>query len=289
MFRKIPGPILMVFSSICFALGGLLIKMVPWSGIALNGAISIIAVPVIAMYMKISGNPLKINRTVVIGSFCLAATTLLYAVANKLTAAGNVIALQFTSPIFVMLYSRFFFGKKTKKIDIIACIFVLAGVVIFLMDSLQAGNTLGNLMGVASGATFAGVYLMNEGKGASPLSSVLLADILSFVISLPWLLKADFRSIQPQAWTAVIVLGLIQMGLAYVFFTEGIKKTRPVTASLLSVIEVVLNPALVAVFLKETLSPMSLAGAVVILLSVTIYNVILVKMPKDETSLAAER
>ena len=79
------------------------------------------------------------------------------------------------------------------------------------------------------------------------------------------------------------------MGLAYVFFTEGIKKTRPVTASLLSVIEVVLNPALVAVFLKETLSPMSLAGAVVILLSVTIYNVILVKMPKDETSLAAER
>ncbi len=278
MFKNVPGPVLMIGSSVCFATGGMLVKSVPWPAFAINGMRCIIAALVIMAYMKLSGTRFRVNRTVAIGAVCLCATTFLYAVANKLTTAGNVIVLQFTSPIFVMLWSRLFFKKRPKRLDILACVFVFAGVIVFFIDSLSAGNMLGNALAIMSGATFAGVYLMNEGKGAHPLSSVLLADFMSFIISVPWLFKTDFPATGAKGWISILILGLVQVGVAYVFFTEGIKKTRPVTASLLSVVEVVLNPVLAAVFMNETLSPLSYIGAFIIVVSVTAYNVILARL-----------
>ncbi|MBR0139786.1 MAG: EamA family transporter [Firmicutes bacterium] len=282
MLKKIPGPVLMILASIFFALGGLLIKSVPWSGMAVNGMRCFISMWVIAAYMKITKNRFRVNRTVLIGALCMAVTTLLYSLSNKLTTAGNCIVLQFTSPVFVMLYSLWLFKRKPLKADIIACVFVFAGVIIFFIDSLSAGNMLGNFLAIVAGATFAGVYLMNEGEGAHPVSSVLLANMINSVVGLPWILKTDLASTPVSGWISIFGLGIFQMAVAYIFFTESIKKTRPVTASLLSVIEVILNPLLVAIFMNEKLTALSLVGAVIITVSITVYNVILARQSLDK-------
>ena len=73
---------------------------------------------------------------------------------------------------------------------------------------------------------------------------------------------------------SLVVLGVFQVALAYILLTIGLKTTPPVTASLVSGIEPVLNPILVAVFYHETIGPSALVGAVIVVGGVVAYNVI---------------
>lgn len=67
---------------------------------------------------------------------------------------------------------------------------------------------------------------------------------------------------------------MFQVGLAYILLTIGLKTTPAVTASLVSGIEPVLNPILVAVFYHETIGPVALIGAVIVLVAVLAYNIL---------------
>ncbi|MCF0150465.1 MAG: EamA family transporter [Firmicutes bacterium] len=282
MFKKIPGPVCMVIAAILFALGGLLIKLIPWNALAINGARSILAVGILYGYCRLTHHPLKFNKTVFVGAFCLTATNILYSMANKLTTAGNTIILQFTAPIFVLIWGFLIFHRKPKKMDLIACAVVFFGVMIFFIDSLSAGNMLGNFLAVASGMTYAGLFMMNEGKDADPLTSVIIGAVMGIVIGLPWLVKVDFAAAEPSTWAALLALGIFQLGLAYVFFTEGLKTTPSITASLLSAIEAILNPILVAVVMHEMLTPLSMVGAVIVFVSVVTYNVLAEKQKQQK-------
>ena len=82
--------------------------------------------------------------------------------------------------------------------------------------------------------------------------------------------------------TSLVALGVFQVAIAYILMTEGLKTTPPVTASLVSGIEPVLNPILVAVFYGEDVSLMAFIGAVIVVVSVVIYNVLLARQPEAE-------
>ena len=70
----------------------------------------------------------------------------------------------------------------------------------------------------------------------------------------------------------VLVLGIVQFGLSYVFLSRGLDRVSPVTASLTSTIEPILNPILVAIFCGETIGMLSIFGAVLVIGSATVYN-----------------
>ena len=71
-----------------------------------------------------------------------------------------------------------------------------------------------------------------------------------------------------------VVLGVFQGGVAYVCLCIGLKTTPPVTASLVSGIEPVLNPILVALFYGEQIGGFAMVGAAVVIVGVVGYNVL---------------
>ena len=73
------------------------------------------------------------------------------------------------------------------------------------------------------------------------------------------------------------MLGIFQVGLAYICLCIGLKTTPPVTASLVSGIEPVLNPILVAVFYGEKMGRFALVGAAIVIGGVVTYNVLRVR------------
>ena len=133
-------------------------------------------------------------------------------------------------------------------------------------------TTLFRSLALISGLSYAGVFLLNDLPDADPISSVFWGDALSVLLGFPFLLRETVFT--PEAMTSVVVLGAFQVGLAYVLMCVGLRTTPAVTASLISGIEPVLNPILVALFYQETIGPLSLAGAVIVVLSVVGYNVI---------------
>ena len=266
-----PVPVLCVFlASVAFSTGGLLIKLIPWAALAINGARNLIGATVIGIYLTIRRHRLVISRQVLVGALSMIGVTTLFALANKLTTAANTIVLQFTAPVFVILLMAAIYHVRPTKTDLFTCVAVLAGVCLFFADGISAGNWLGNLLALLSGVCYAGVFMMNTGKNADALSSCFLGQLAAGILFTPMCVQeTDFTA---PVLMAVLALGVIQVGGAYILFSEGIKGTPAVSASLITGLEPVMNPAWVAIFHGETISGLSLAGAVIVFAAILLYN-----------------
>ena len=122
------GIFCVLIAAILFSIGGLCIKVVPWSPLAINGARNLISAIIIGIYLKVTNHKIVVNLAVVFGAVCMMGTTTLFTIANKLTTAANTIVLQFTAPIFVIFFMWMFFKEKPKRVDIVASAMVFAGI-----------------------------------------------------------------------------------------------------------------------------------------------------------------
>jgi drug/metabolite transporter (DMT)-like permease len=201
--------------------------------------------------------------------------TTLFAVDNKLTTAANAIVLQFTAPAFVILLMALLYHEKPRRVDLLTCGAVLLGVILFFVDGIQAGNLPGNIAAVVSGVCYAGVFMMNTGEKADAISSCFLGQLTAGVLLTPLCFGETDFSVPTLA--AVFALGAVQVGGAYILFSLGIKRTPPVTASLITGMEPIMNPLWVALFYGEAVSTLSVIGSVIVVGSIVLYNVWLTK------------
>jgi len=268
--KKTMGTAAVLAASLCFSLGGLLMKLIPWNPLAINGVRNVIACTVIGLYIRTIHHKIVFNPTVLMGAVALAGTMTLYAVANKLTTAGNTIILQYTAPIWIIILMYFMFGQKPDRTAITAIIIVLAGILCFFFEGLSTGKWLGDSLALLSGVFYAVVFMLNQFPKGDALSSVFFGQLGCGIFLSPFVLReTDFS---PGVLLAVFVLGAVQVGLAYIFFTTGTKYTDPVTASIINAMEPILNPVLVAVFYGEMLGKLSLVGAAIVISGILYYN-----------------
>ena len=258
-------------ASVCFSTGGLFIKLIPWSALAINGARNLIGSAVIGIYLLATKHRLVFSRRVFVGAISMIGVTTLFAVANKLTTAANTIVLQYTAPVFVILFMTVIYRQRPGKVDLLVCFLVLLGVMLFFVDGIRSGNLPGNVLAILSGVCYAGVFMMNTGENADPISSCFLGQLAAGLILTPLCFReTDFSA---RTMAAVIALGVVQVGGAYILFSIGIKNTPAVTASLLTGLEPIMNPLLVAAFYGERVTALSIAGAVIVVCSVLGYNI----------------
>ena len=268
--KQTAGILAMLGASLCFSMGGLLIKLIPWNPLAINGVRNLIASCVIGGYMLVMRHRLRWNFTVFAGALCMAGVMTFYTIANKMTTAGNAIVLQYTAPIWIIILMYLFFGKKPGRKEIVSILIVLTGIICFFFEGLSTGSIAGDLMALLSGIFFAGVFMLNQFEKGDALSSMFLGQLMCGVFLSPFVIRETVFTLPVLA--AVFVLGAVQVGLAYILFSIGTGCTDPVTASIINAIEPVLNPTLVAIFYGETLGKLSLLGAVIVICGVLYYN-----------------
>jgi drug/metabolite transporter (DMT)-like permease len=269
------GLLLIFLASVLFSLGGLLIKVIPWQALTINAWRCGISVCMLLLFAKVTHHKLKLTPGVLAGAAAMCLTVSSYALANKLTTAANAILIQFTNPVFVILFRWLFFHEKPKKLDIITCVVVFGGIACFFLDGLSAGNLLGNAVALFSGLCYAWVFLLNKIPGGDPLYSTILGHAMCVLIGLPSAVRETEYS--GQIILFAILMGVFQLGLAYVCFTTGIRTAPPVSASLVSGIEPILNPVLVAIGLGESLSGLALLGGGIVFISIMVYNILTVR------------
>lgn len=273
--KKNFGSIFILLSAIFFATGGVLIKSISWSSVSINGSRCVFAFLVMLVYMKCMGHKFVFNKTVLLGALANFGMCLTFVSANKLTTAANAIVLQFTMPAFIIIFLRIFWKQKADKSSIITVIVSFAGMLCFFYESLSTGGMIGNILAVVSGLLYAIVFLIKKMPNSDFESSVMISYVLSFLVCIPFMLKeTDFG---PANLLGITVLGLVQLGLSYICLTKGLSTVQPVAASLISMIEPVLNPIMVALVFKETIGPISFIGALIVLGSATVYNVLQAK------------
>lgn len=263
---RLMGILGVIGASFLWSTAGFLIKMVDWSPLAITGVRSLIASIVIFLYLK--KPKLTFRKPQIIGALALAATMFLFIMANKMTTAANAILLQYTAPIFVALLSSYILKEKVKKVDWAVIGIVIAGLALFFLDDMSPGNMLGNLLAILSGVTFAGtIVALRMQKDGSPVETTLLGNLFAFFISIPFLMKAPMPD--TNSIIGLVLLGVFQLGLAYIIYANAIKHVSAVEGVLLNVVEPLFNPFWVFLFIGEAPSRNALIGGIIVLVAVT--------------------
>ncbi|NLE13310.1 MAG: EamA family transporter [Clostridiales bacterium] len=276
---SLKGPLLMFSSAVLFSLGGLFIKLIPWDAPSTNGARNLVGVCVVGLYMLLSRHKLRLNPAVLLGAAAYASTTTLFTFANKLTTAANAIVLQFSAPVFIILFMWLIFKEKPSRLDTVTCVIVLSGILLFFIDSLSVGGMLGNILSLLSGVTYAFVFMSGTFHGSDPLSSVFWGQVICSAACGPFIFfETDFSF---RAIIFIVILGVFQLGLAYILFSKGIVITHAVTAVLVSAIEPILSPVWTMIFYNEKLTLTALAGGVIVVGAIVAYNIIKARTQSD--------
>lgn len=278
-----PPRLAVLGAALLFSTGGAAIKASSLTGFQVASFRSAVAAVALLAYLLARRLPLPrpgLRLWPVAASY--AVTLTLYVTSNKLTTAASAIFLQSTAPLYLLLLGPWLLHEPVKRRDLAYMALLAMGMVLFFggLDPTSATAPdpfTGNLLAVAAGFTWAatvtGLRWLARGAGGAPdgsrrgdpgLGAVVYGSLLASLCLLPWALPAA-----PTLADGLVVgyLGVFQIGLAYLFLTEGMRGVGAFEASLLLLLEPVLNPIWAWLVHGETPGRWSLLGGGLILVA----------------------
>lgn len=267
--------LLMCLCSVLWSIGGLFIKLLPWHAAVICGVRSSISVAIILLYMAKMKYRLVLRDPLVwLSGLGLMGTMLLFVFANKLTTSANAIVLQSTSPLYIMLLSAVFLGVRYSRREYAMVGIVMAGIALFFFDQLTPGGLLGNLLAILSGVTMAVMYTFSSRlpDDQSSMSALVIGHSGAALAGLPFLLLTPVE-ISPSTVSAILILGVFQLGIPYILYAIAVRRCSPLSCSLIGMIEPLLNPVWVLLVLGEKPGFFALIGGIIVLGTVAIWSV----------------
>jgi drug/metabolite transporter (DMT)-like permease len=260
----------LLLASLLWSTGGLLIKSAQWNALGIAGARSLIAAATV--YGLMPRPRFTFSAVQLGGAVAYAATVAFFVVANKLTTAANAIFLQYTAPIYIALFGAWFLGERATRLDWGLIVVAQIGIALFFCEHLSSHGFWGNLCALASGLGYASlVLLLRKQKDSSPIESVLLGNLLTVLVCLPFA-WGSYPSGQTLPW--LLIMGVFQLGIPYVLYARAIQHVKALEANLISLIEPVLNPLWVMLVLGEKPTAWALAGGLLVLGAATLRGVL---------------
>jgi drug/metabolite transporter, DME family len=281
MDLKTTARLKMIAAALLFSTGGAAIKsasFTSWQVACLRSGIAAVTVWILSPGSRRGWS----WRTPVV-SIAYAATLVLFVTANKLTTSANTIFLQSTSPLYLLLLGPLLLREKLTREDLYFMLAVGLGFGLFFVGTETPVATapnpfLGNVLAGVSGVTWAftmlGFRWISTRPGADPGAAqavVVAGNLLAFLVCLPLAWPISTGTIGD--WAIIGYLGVLQIGLAYIFISAAIKEISALEASVLLLVEPAFNPIWSWLVHGERPGAWSLAGGVLILLATAVKAV----------------
>lgn len=261
----------MLICATLWSVAGIFIKLIPWNGFAVAGMRSLIAGLTMAFYMLIKRYRFIINKKTLISGVLTACVYTCFTVSNKLTTAANAIVLQFTSPVFIVIFSSLIYKSPVRKKDLAAVLATLGGIALFFFDQLQPGYIAGNIIAIGAGMFMAGMFMtVGELEGEERFSAITTGQFFTFLIGLPFIIatRPEFTA---TATASILILGVFQLGISYILYVKASVHCPPLACCLLGAVEPLLNPVWVLIFDGERPGLFALIGGVIVIAAVTLW------------------
>ena len=259
----------LALAAILWSTSGLFVKILDWQPISILAGRSLFASIVFLIYLR--RIPTRFNRWQLLAAGMFILTQFLFVTSTKMTTAANAIFLQYTAPIYVVLLAFWLLREKPARTDWISMLIIFIGLTLFFADKLSTDGFYGNLLAILSGVTSAVMMVaFRAQKDGNPAESNLIAFLITATLGFPFVLKETWTVTN---WLILAFLGVFQIGLAFIFFTQGIKHIPALEANLIGTLEPVLNPIWVFLFYGESMGAFALIGGLVVLGGVTLSAV----------------
>ena len=175
----------------------------------------------------------------------------------------------YCGPVIVMILSPFLFGEKLTRIKVCSFLVVLVG--IFLVNGTAFENGV-SVWGLACGLLSAICYslMVMFNKKANDImgleNSMLQLFVAFLTVAIFVGIKQGYRmQIDTQSIIPILVLGLLNTGIGCYFYFSSIGKLPVQTVAICGYLEPLSAVVFSVIFLKETMLPIQIIGAVLII------------------------
>jgi drug/metabolite transporter, DME family len=247
----------LLFAAVLWSLAGIFIKFLSLPPLTIVFYRSLFASLFFAFFVRRS---IAVPRVaLLVSALAYTAAISAFVSANKITTAANAIALQYTAPMFVFMIVHYLFGEKITGASWISLGLGMLGIAVICVGSAGQPDAAGVMIALLSGLLFS-IYMVSLRflKEFNPGTLTFLNNLVCCLMLLP-LVGSELSLSLKEGWI-VAVMGIVQLGIPYWLFSKGLEQISVQEASLIVLIEPVLNPLWVALIVGELPSGATLVG-----------------------------
>lgn len=284
--RTLSGTYSIIIAALLWSTGGVFIKEVSLDAWSISLWRSLFGCLTIFAIYRFNRNRIEAGKTepwftpqLWITAFFFALLLVLFVIATKLTTSANAIFLQYTAPIYVLFAEPILSHTKLKPRDLAMVFISTCAMGLFFLGKFDVQSIWGNVAALTSGVAFATFALLLKHEHASEALRWRAVIVGHGMIVIAMVVLAVVGITSPAFNTAgdfwkLLFLGIVQIGIAYTFFTFGIGHVRAIDATLISMIEPVLNPIWVFIGVGERPTGWAIVGGGIILSVVAIRTIL---------------
>jgi len=176
--------------------------------------------------------------------------------AIKNTTAANAIFLQYSSAVWSVPLSLLILRERPNRRSLYGIAVAASGIVLIVALGGGGGpnDPLGIMLGLGSGVAYASVAVGLRGLRGfdaiwlSAVNNLGGACVLGLWL---WATTGPVAIPDPRQTVILIAFGVIQMAIPYILFARGLREIPAPEAGLISLIEPILNPIWVILFIGE--------------------------------------
>lgn len=188
--------------------------------------------------------------------------------AYRLLNVSLATLIYYVGPMLILLLSPILFREKLTGWKLFAVGVVAVGLVC-ISGSIALGgmNMAGLVTAIVSALFYATLIAFNKRiSRTGGLQTAAIELDVAFVVVLAYVLLTNgIPRITASDWPYVAIIGLVNTGLAYLLYFTGLQKLPGQSVALISYVDPVSALLFSAVLLHETLTPIQLVGAVLII------------------------
>ena len=194
--------------------------------------------------------------------------TVTFVIATTKTAAASAIILQNTSPIWVFLLSPLLLREYPGRTDALVLLIAMAGVFVIFSGSPHAdlaGMTIAIVSGFGYGSL---IVVLRALRPVNPSVVACLNALGSGLLLLAPVIWQHALWMSPHALALMALMALVQFTLPYMLFSAALQHIEAHRASLILLLETILNPVWTYLAVGEVPPRATLLGGPLILAGV---------------------
>ena len=211
----------------------------------------------------------------IVCAILMGTSNIFFITAVKTTTVANVVIIFSTAALFSALFAYLFYKEKITKNIIIASFFMFVGLFIIFNDKLEIGSIEGNIYALLCTAFFATSYVILSRY--KEMDRFILTAFSGLALSMIAFFFCDDLSIDFKTLAVVMIMGLLISPISRVFLGNGAKYISASEVSLLMIIETIMAPIWVWIFLNEVPSSYTFIGGSIIVATLIVNSLYTLK------------
>jgi len=207
-----------------------------------------------------------------------AITNITFLISIENTNVANTLIMLALAPMLSAVISLIFLNEKPDQKTWIAIIITTLAVIYIFYDALDAGDILGNALGLITALGLAvGAVIVRSKKKISLVPSAMVGKLL---VALTAFYFADNLNLKDNDLIIVPLMSVMCVAIPFVLVTLAPRYITAAEVNLFFLLETILGPIWVWLVIKEQPSIVTILGGIVIIITIAVHSTLSLSLKK---------